>query len=369
MFEKFFSQHFTLDLFEIQHKIALKALSIKLQVANPEGQGDRMRPTVAKLISGAVLFLSIMLLGDQTIFGQIEIENKLPKNVPLKVEFKNHDSENWVHDLEIKVTNTGKKPISFLYLLLILDVKTEDGNARGFPFNFGNGKAAYSSDGIAMEGDPSIFPTATYTFKIIEDSARAWDLRTSRDNSVKPRTADFEFGWLSFGDGTGIAGGGKAYVKKKEVFDSLLNTTLSTPPENVLPNKTINFFLNSGSAGCSTRSEGLNPSQINPFAKPLLTSGGLAIEDTCHDCNSSNCPSPSGFDGPYWMKPAQEYLCQNCISNPLVNSFSNGNGCQDTTNGCYWMRNVYTDCLAPGDPPFTIQCVSRELVQCTIQTC
>ena len=86
-----------------------------------------------------------------------KIENQVPRGVPLKIEFKGYDSNNWIRDLEIVVTNTGKKPIYFLFLSFTLDVKAEDGNVLGFPLLFGNGDL-YSTDSEASFGDDSIPP-------------------------------------------------------------------------------------------------------------------------------------------------------------------------------------------------------------------
>ena len=168
-----------------------------------------------KSISKILFLLSIAFLANKYAYSQIaEIESKIPKNVPIKIELKNQDSVDWVHDLEIIVTNTGKKPIYFLFLSLVLDVKAEDGNFRGFSLLYGN-KNLYSTEGLAEENDSSIQPNKTYTFKINKNSADAWTYRNAQENFVQPRTAQLKLGWLSFGDGSGIKGGGTIYVKKQ----------------------------------------------------------------------------------------------------------------------------------------------------------
>ena len=63
---------------------------------------------------GLIGLLLVIIFSSNNSFGQLlEIENKIPKNVPIKIEFEHQDSEDWARDLEIKVTNTGKKPIYF----------------------------------------------------------------------------------------------------------------------------------------------------------------------------------------------------------------------------------------------------------------
>lgn len=173
-----------------------------------------MKMRDAKSILGVSFLLVIVFFANSYVFGQLtEIENRIPKNVPVKVEIKNQDSENWVHDLEILVTNTGKKPIYFLSLFLILDIKADNGDQYGFHLYYGN-KELVSTEKLAEEGNSSIFPNETYTFKVRKDSADALIYRKSLGNFTEPRTANIKLSWLSFGDGTGIKSGGTPYKKK-----------------------------------------------------------------------------------------------------------------------------------------------------------
>ncbi len=164
-----------------------------------------------------ILKLAFVLLFGFVSFaeGQLKkIENRIPKNVPLKVEFKNYESENWIRDLDIVVTNTGEKPVHFLFLSLTLDVKAEDGNVRGFALLFGNGDL-YSTEAEAKMGDPSIAPDTNFIFKINEKSALAWDLRKAKGNFLEPQKGFLGLGWISYGDGSGFRGGGSSFKKKR----------------------------------------------------------------------------------------------------------------------------------------------------------
>ena len=163
-----------------------------------------------------IFFLLISL---PVAHAQIEIKNQIPKKVPLKIEFKNYDSERWVHDLEIVVTNTSTKPIYYLFLNLGLDVKADNGSNYGFPFFFGNGNLYGSIDTKAGPDDEFIAPGEVYTFRIEAKFAEAWDYRKTNSLTapfyVEPRNAEFELGWISFGDGTGFQGGGTPFKKKR----------------------------------------------------------------------------------------------------------------------------------------------------------
>lgn len=166
-------------------------------------------------LKSVFLFLMVLSSNSQT-FGQLlEIENTIPKNVPIKIEVKNQDSANWIEDLEIEVTNTGKKPIYFLLLFLTLDKKTEKGDSYGFSFNYGD-KTLYSTEGLAQENVFATYPNETYNFKIKEDSVRGWKLHKNNNfgTFIEPRKGYLKLGWLSFGDGTGITANGTTYKKK-----------------------------------------------------------------------------------------------------------------------------------------------------------
>jgi hypothetical protein len=63
-------------------------------------------------------------------------ENKIPAHIPIKIKikkekeesFKDLKNEKWLREFELEVTNTGDKPIYFLYIMLGTNVKDkEDG--------------------------------------------------------------------------------------------------------------------------------------------------------------------------------------------------------------------------------------------------
>src|SRR5215212_7843902 len=66
-----------------------------------------------------------------------ELENTVPKHLPIKVKikkekekaFKDLKNEKWLRDFELEVMNTGDKPIYFLSLSISLpEIKAPDGN-------------------------------------------------------------------------------------------------------------------------------------------------------------------------------------------------------------------------------------------------
>ena len=165
-------------------------------------------PSIATFVIWSALIFSLC----PSLFGQLTIEKKIPKNVPIQIEFVNDDSPNWFRDLNIKVTNVGNKPIRFLFLDLVLDTLAEDGHRWGFPLTFGN-RSLYSTTELAKSTDISLQPSETYTFKIDSPTADAWELRLSKVGLVERCGAQLRLGWLNFGDGTGIKGGGTPFKK------------------------------------------------------------------------------------------------------------------------------------------------------------
>ena len=59
--------------------------------------------------------------------------NLVPQHLPLKIKIKNLESEKWVHDLEVEVTNTSDKPIYFIEFFLVMpEIKSEAGHDTEF---------------------------------------------------------------------------------------------------------------------------------------------------------------------------------------------------------------------------------------------
>lgn len=173
-----------------------------------------MRKLTALLPSAIILFLVC-----STAFGQLtEIKNTVPKSVPIEVEFRNQDTANWWHDLEIRVTNKGQKPIYHLWLILWLDSENPvTGRKAVMSFSFGDVKKFYPADspGIADSADSSIGPGETFIFQPDAAHIKYWDLVRQRGDLVEPHKAELDHGGTRFGDGTGLESGGSPIKKKR----------------------------------------------------------------------------------------------------------------------------------------------------------
>lgn len=142
--------------------------------------------------------------------------DKLPKHLPIKVTIKKEkekavkdlSNEKWPRDLELKITNTGVKPMYFLQMSLIMpEVTVQDGTPISFSIFYGPTiKKRGPIDFQASPEDVPISPGETYVFRIPEFNVESWERAQKRDNRPDATKLVLSFQILSFGDGTGFAG-------------------------------------------------------------------------------------------------------------------------------------------------------------------
>ena len=139
-------------------------------------------------------------------------ENKIPAHIPIKIKikkekeesFKDLKNEKWLRELELEVTNTGDKPIYFLYIMLSPNVKDkEDGVELMYPLTYGR---AELGDIVtkASNDDIPIKPGETQILKLGEVPVWEQGVREKRWPQSTKFTAEIQS--LSFGDGTGYFG-------------------------------------------------------------------------------------------------------------------------------------------------------------------
>lgn len=136
-----------------------------------------------------------------------ELEDKIPKHLPLKVKVKNLKNEKWAHDLEIEVTNTSNKPIYYLFLIVSLpEVKSESNRTMGFQLIYGRSELVDFAASLQPEDIP-IRPGESYTLKIPERFSLGWEQFVTKRKLPKaePKKIKIRFGQLNFGDGTGFS--------------------------------------------------------------------------------------------------------------------------------------------------------------------
>jgi len=129
----------------------------------------------------------------------------IPKHLPLKFEIKNLNSDRWVYDLEIDVTNTSTKPIYYLdFFITMPGYKSKmTGNKLGFWFNYGRIELVDFAEPLRPVDIP-IAPGEKHTFKIRESLAKGWEEQSKREGRPGPNVLNLQFQGLNFGDGTGL---------------------------------------------------------------------------------------------------------------------------------------------------------------------
>jgi len=159
-----------------------------------------------------------------------EIEDKIPKHLPLKVKLKTEKetkikdfrNDAWLLDFELEVTNTSEKPIYFLSMYLLFPEFVENGGIQGIPLRYGR-MDFINHDTRPLPEDVPIKPGETYTFKIPDQDLQAWSNRKAAGLARNPRKLQFIFSGLSFGDGTGFHGTGGLPYPNKQVSQAELN--------------------------------------------------------------------------------------------------------------------------------------------------
>jgi hypothetical protein len=160
-----------------------------------------------------------------------EIEDKIPKHLPLKVQLKKEkeakikDFKNdaWLLDFELEVTNTSEKPIYFLNMWILYPEFVENGGIKGVPLRYGR-LDFIKSETRPLPDDIPIKPGETYTFKILDQDRQAWSNRKAAGVALNPRKLRFIFSDLSFGDGTGFSGTTGLPYPNKRISKAELDT-------------------------------------------------------------------------------------------------------------------------------------------------
>src|SRR5215212_3949059 len=102
----------------------------------------------AALVLSVVGFLMIAsrLSPSSAALQERIFENRIPAHIPIKIKikkekeesFKSLKNEKWLREFELELTNTGDKPIYFLYITMDTEVKFEgSGPEIVFPLTYG----------------------------------------------------------------------------------------------------------------------------------------------------------------------------------------------------------------------------------------
>ncbi len=173
----------------------------------------------ALLLLSFICIALIFLINGTLIHGiaqseEREIEDKIPKHLPIKVKirketeqaFKDLGNDKWIGDVEFEVTNTSDKPIYYLtFDVVLLDVTAPNGTNIAFPFHYGRTELG-SIQSKAGPDDVPIKPGQTIILKAHKGNVRGWDAFRRDYGWSQPKRISFRFVVLTFGDGTGFEG-------------------------------------------------------------------------------------------------------------------------------------------------------------------
>ncbi|HLL71673.1 MAG TPA: hypothetical protein VK363_09590 [Pyrinomonadaceae bacterium] len=169
----------------------------------------------------AVLSVFLVLGGLGSVSGTAqsqpeakELDDKIPKHLPIKAKVKNLDKENWARELEVEVKNTGDKPIYHLSFSLITpELTDENGVVGAFSLKYGRGGLGDFEKRPTPEDVP-IQPGETYIMKIPEDQMQGFESAKKHYKWSEPKKFRIKFRRLHYGDGTGFMTSGGFPVPK-----------------------------------------------------------------------------------------------------------------------------------------------------------
>ena len=160
----------------------------------------------ANLSAGVIfaLFVGCVLVGYAQ--NRETLENKVPKHLPIKVEILYGKRAEVLENAEIKVTNTGKRPIFFLKLIVSTADSPELSVKYGLSsFYFGR-RELITFGNLANSDDPSLKPGESLLFTVSKKRVVAHRQARRDEHQIIPERYELIFQFLNFGDDTGFSG-------------------------------------------------------------------------------------------------------------------------------------------------------------------
>jgi hypothetical protein len=170
--------------------------------------------TVLVLFVALLFFMKMMSLAGVAQSEERVLKAYIPEHLPIKVKipesqlqgFKRFDNERWLRDFELEVTNTGDKPIYYLYLLVRLpETKSSLGTTLVYPLRYGRSELS-DIEFKAEPQDVPIKPGESHVLRIHRGQVMAWEKSVREKNRAQPSVVELVFQKLSFGDQTGYGG-------------------------------------------------------------------------------------------------------------------------------------------------------------------
>lgn len=255
-------------------------------------------------VNGATAMLSIIPESPQEREIKILKSPLMDTAVTVSITaIRNLQNRDWLSDLEIEVRNNSKKPIYYLSMdLLFPDIpKTNelDGIPRGIAIPLSYGRPDLMQQGrFATSEDAALSPGEKYVFKIPESDCKGLLSFMSKKNYPLSMIKKIRLSIISisFGDGTGFAGGGPFSFNEKFILSFSRNKD-----EPVL--KRAVALFNNDQITCS-----MNASFTSLILKPanLISVSGIPVPNNSGSYNlniqSTNCGPYNSGCGHYQQK-------------------------------------------------------------------
>jgi hypothetical protein len=283
-----------------------------------------------------------------------QVDNDLPKNVPLKAKlktakeakFKDLKNEEWLRDFELEVTNTSDKPIYFVeFWLMLPETMSDNNNPVAYSLRYGRGDFI-KYETRAIREDVPLQPGETHTFTISEGKQQGWREFRVRRNVPDPAKVRISFVGLSFGDGTGFTSGGEAYPFKKEPSST---SSCREGPINYFKKdfaRYSRFQFDSQPSSISTPAVTL-PASF--FIETTFRPSALRASEPDINCPGTNC---------IFAKPST-YICS-CSTEALTYQIV---GAGDPEGGCRLSERADFECEGLG-----VWCTQWKLIPCATPT-
>ena len=284
-----------------------------------------------------------------------QLEDAIPKHVPLKIKikkekeagFKDLKNERWAREFELEVTNTGTKPIYFLYLYVVTDIKAAKGFRIVFPLTYGRGELGDIKT-KPEKTDVPIQSGETVSLKIHPGQLDAWDLARQKENRPFPKRLQVTFQILSFGDATGYFGTDASPIPNTTPQEELGAACLPSSQTDV-------FGWQEAPPGSPLFKQlafnlpvALGPAKFFRREASDAPAFSLSPMQTC--CSGSDCAI---------LKPWTGYVCVNC---PLQNR-PGITTCDDPAKNCGITVSDYMECFLTktGD---SYECQTIQVLPC-----
>ncbi|MDQ1637145.1 MAG: hypothetical protein QOF62_484 [Pyrinomonadaceae bacterium] len=346
--------------------LSILAVSISLLVSAKHGKGEtNIQPqrTRAKVLRRKDQFKlkltdaeARMLKNTQSRVEERELEDAIPKQVPLKVRikkekekaFRDLKNEKWARDFELEVTNTGDKPIYEFYLLLITDIKAAAGYRIVAPLYYGRTELG-DLKVLATPEDIPVMPGESTILKIHPGQLEAWEILQRKENRAYPKKITIKFQRVNFGDGTGYGPGGLVFPRPSNERSSL-NRCMDQPNKGdpkSLPSK-------SAEQGSLRKRSSITdlPASFLPvkFLSSSKSFKSVSFEPNPNpqDC----CPA----DGCTSLISHRSHVCLNCPNQERPTPTF----CSDPRGSCYTSDFDSIECPLVNGATFTCQTITLE---------